>query len=122
GNRELRGRVIARMADVVRGQRDRLWLDLHSATAEFAAAADVLPLVEALLSGEMPVERERKYLLSGLPPAAELAESVYVEQGYLPGEVLVERLRREVDGDETRRWRTVKVGTGLSRIELEEPW
>ena len=121
GNRELRGRVIARMADVVRGQRDRLWLDLHSATAEFAAAADVLPLVEALLSGEMPVERERKYLLSGLPPAAELAESVYVEQGYLPGEVLVERLRREVDGDETRRWRTVKVGTGLSRIELEEP-
>jgi dihydrofolate reductase/CYTH domain-containing protein len=66
------------------------------------------------------VEIERKYLLRALPagmPAAPVAE---VEQGWLPGERLAERLRRTVrDGQE--RWvRAVKGGTGVARLELEE--
>lgn len=66
------------------------------------------------------VEIERKYLLRGLPagmPAASVAE---VEQGWLPGERLAERLRRTVrDGRES--WvRAVKGGRGVARLELEE--
>jgi CYTH domain-containing protein len=43
-----------------------------------------------------------------------------VEQGYLPGKQLVERLRRVKDHGSTRFYRTVKVGTGLVRTEIEE--
>src|SRR5690606_8356193 len=67
------------------------------------------------------LEIERKYLLSALPPVAEASPWMDIEQGYLPGEVLVERLRRERDENGERRYRTVKAGSGLSRVELEEP-
>lgn len=67
------------------------------------------------------MEVERKYLLRSLPPVAASSPFVEIEQGYLPGTVLVERLRLERDGRGERRWRTVKAGSGISRIELEEP-
>lgn len=70
---------------------------------------------------EPRLEIERKYLLSGLPPVAEEAPFVEIEQGYLPGEELIERLRVVRDEHGERLYRSVKVGTGLSRIELEEP-
>jgi len=65
-------------------------------------------------------EVERKYLLNGLPPAATDAPSVEIDQGYLPGERLIERLRRihAAGGDELVR--TVKEGSGLVRLEVEE--
>jgi CYTH domain-containing protein len=66
-------------------------------------------------------ELERKYLLRGLPRFDAPPEIEEIEQGYLPGERVVERLRRvRTDGAE-RYVRTVKSGTGGSRIELEEP-
>jgi CHAD domain-containing protein/CYTH domain-containing protein len=67
------------------------------------------------------IEIERKYLLAALPsPLPEGGEAWEIEQGYLPGERLVERLRH-VRSPEGERWyRTVKSGTGVSRIELEE--
>jgi hypothetical protein len=40
-------------------------------------------------------EIERKYLLRGLPEAARAAPAVELEQGYLPGDRLRERLRHE---------------------------
>src|SRR5688500_14917057 len=44
-----------------------------------------------------------------------------IDQGYLPGERLVERLRRERSREGVvRYYRTVKVGSGVERIELEE--
>lgn len=65
-------------------------------------------------------EIERKYLLRALPemPAHDVLE---IEQGYIPGRVLVERLRRQQAPDGTvTLYRTVKVGRGIERTELEE--
>lgn len=67
-----------------------------------------------------PLEIERKYLLNGLPPEAAAAPFDDIEQGWLPGEHLVERFRW-VRGDGHQAWfRTVKLGQGLTRIEVEE--
>jgi len=66
------------------------------------------------------VEIERKYLLSGLPPAMPNGETHEIAQGYLPGERLIERLRRERTNGTERFLRTVKVGAGVARLEVEE--
>lgn len=66
-------------------------------------------------------EIERKYLLERLPEEALDAPSVEIEQGYLPGETLVERIRCVRSPDGAERWfRTVKIGSGIERLELEE--
>jgi CHAD domain-containing protein/CYTH domain-containing protein len=70
--------------------------------------------------GGAPEEIERKYLLAGVPAPARSAPSLIVEQGYLPGKELVERLRRVKDGRSTRFYRTVKLGMGMVRTEVEE--
>jgi CYTH domain-containing protein len=67
-----------------------------------------------------PVEIERKYLLAALPEAVRGAESVEIDQGWLPGERLQERLRRASNGAEDRFYRTVKLGRGITRTEIEE--
>lgn len=75
-----------------------------------------------IVEGQRPpgIEIERKFLLSGLPPHAVTFPSEEIEQGWLPGKELVERLRhvRSADGDAW--YRTVKSGHGIERIEIEE--
>ena len=44
-----------------------------------------------------------------------------VEQGWLPGNVLRERVRLVRVGAETRYYRALKAGRGLTRTEFEEP-
>jgi CYTH domain-containing protein len=66
------------------------------------------------------VEIERKYLLRAVPPLPPSAVRSVIEQGYLPGTVIIERLRRIVTGSTVRLLRTVKSGRGLVRVELEE--
>jgi CYTH domain-containing protein len=66
------------------------------------------------------VEIERKYLLRALPEQAIAAPCVEVEQGWLPGAKLQERLRHVRGPDGERYVRTVKLGAGLSRLEVEE--
>lgn len=66
------------------------------------------------------MEIERKYLLKGLPETMPGVQSLVIEQGYLPGERLVERLRAVQVGERRTYYRTVKVGAGLVRSELEE--
>lgn len=66
------------------------------------------------------LEIERKFLLKGLPETMPEATSVTIEQGYLPGERLVERLRAIEVNRERMYFRTVKIGAGLVRTELEE--
>lgn len=69
----------------------------------------------------LPREIERKYLLHALPPRALEGRRIAMAQGYLPGTQIRERIRRETDGDSVVLRRTIKVGRGLERIELEEP-
>jgi CYTH domain-containing protein/CHAD domain-containing protein len=69
----------------------------------------------------LPMEIERKYLLHGLPPRAAVAPSVRIEQGWLPGNVLRERLRRTIAANGTlQHTRTIKLGRPGARIEIEE--
>ena len=68
-----------------------------------------------------PLEIERKYLLRDLPERVREVPGVRIAQGWLPGERLRERLRRTVHPDGRVEWtRTVKLGTGIARIEIEE--
>jgi CYTH domain-containing protein len=67
------------------------------------------------------VEIERKFLLRGLPHVLRDASFAEIDQGWLPGERLVERLRRTRRDGAVKYARTVKVGSGIARTELEEP-
>jgi CYTH domain-containing protein len=73
------------------------------------------------MAGRENVEIERKYLLRELPQLPEGAEWTWIEQGWLPGEKLLERLRRVSSEEGERLYRTVKAGMGVRRMELEEP-
>jgi CYTH domain-containing protein len=67
------------------------------------------------------IEIERKYLLRELPRLPSANAVLEIDQGYIPGQNLVERLRREqwLDGA-VRYYRTVKFGNGVERVELED--
>jgi CYTH domain-containing protein len=84
--------------------------------------ADTGALLDALGELSAPhVEVERKYLLREFPhPVPPAARLLLIDQGYLPGERLIERLRRVQDDHAVRHYRTVKFGNGVSRTELEE--
>ena len=66
-------------------------------------------------------EVERKFLLTGLPTLPGAESPVEIEQGYLPGERLIERVRRIRSDEGEELIRTVKEGSGLTRLEVEEP-
>lgn len=66
------------------------------------------------------VEIERKFLLKRFPRLPEGAAEQEIEQGWLPGERLQERVRRVRTREGEKYYRTVKVGTGITRMELEE--
>jgi CYTH domain-containing protein len=69
----------------------------------------------------MAIEIERKYLLRALPRMPRVTDVLEIEQGYLPGEKLVERLRRQTSRDGlVRCFRTIKTGMGVERVEIEE--
>ncbi|MEJ7809044.1 MAG: CHAD domain-containing protein [Gemmatimonadaceae bacterium] len=112
--------LAARLAD----RRDRAftslqgdWLGGHAAGffADIGALAHILD--ERSVRGQ---EIERKFLLSSLPARAEQGEPKDVEQGYLPGERLTERVRRVRAGGRTAYFRTLKAGYGVARLEVEE--
>lgn len=69
----------------------------------------------------LPLEIERKFLLSDCPVQARAVAPSLIEQGWLPGERIRERLRRRTapDGQVTF-WRTIKLGDAAARIEIEE--
>lgn len=71
-------------------------------------------------AGDASLEIERKYLLRALPPACAGRDAIEIDQGYLPGERLVERVRRTRTESGERYVRTVKLGAGVARIEVEE--
>ena len=65
-------------------------------------------------------EIERKYLLRELPLRVSGAPSLEIDQGYLPGERINERVRRTRGADGVRYYRTIKSGAGIERSEIEE--
>jgi CYTH domain-containing protein len=65
-------------------------------------------------------EIERKYLLRELPARVVGAPSLEIDQGYLPGERINERIRRTRGSDGLRYYRTIKAGSGIERLEVEE--
>ena len=69
---------------------------------------------------ELSYEIERKYLLRGQPPRTVGAPSLEIDQGYIPGERIRERIRRTRAANDTRYYRTIKMGSGVQRIEIEE--
>ncbi len=98
---------------------ERDWL--NDAGAPFFERVSELAAELARRSSRGDMEIEREFLLKRLPMATADAPSVEIEQGYLPGEKLVERLRRIRFADGAEKWfRTVKAGNGLVRVELEE--
>ena len=99
---------------------------LHGGADALIADARAVADRMELFAHRSQQEIERKYLLRDLPPEVGSAPTSEIEQGYLPGTRLAERLRRIVDVDVSdvngheRLFRTVKVGNGLSRTEIEE--
>lgn len=86
-------------------------LDGVAAALEAETEARVAPV---------PMEIERKYLLRSLPHTLRGMASVEIAQGWLPGTRLLERVREVRRGDEVRHYRTVKLGSGVARVEVEE--
>jgi CHAD domain-containing protein/CYTH domain-containing protein len=82
---------------------------------------ELTALASSLLAwGSRHLEIERKYLLRDLPPLEGAFETAEIVQGWLPGDEVRERLRR-VDANGTPRfYRTIKAGTGIARVELED--
>lgn len=89
--------------------------DVLFATIDTAVAA-------LALRGGAGVEIERKLLLDAWPepPADSVVSVVEIDQGYLPGRKIAERVRRIARDGEMRYVRTIKAGAGLVRTEIEE--
>jgi CHAD domain-containing protein/CYTH domain-containing protein len=87
-----------------------------------ALTAKVEEVAAALADhGGEDVEIERKYLLSRLPERATQSPSIEIEQGWIPGTKLRERLRRTRSKQGAEQYfRTVKLGRGIRRTEVEE--
>lgn len=126
GLRALRMRAEARAAELFAAFRGE-WLGAAGAPrlAGFRALADHFES-----EARPALEIERKYLLDGLPDLEALrargvaVESFEILQGWLPGRKLRERIRRTLRSgappDEARHFRTIKLGAGVERLEIEE--
>lgn len=66
------------------------------------------------------LEIEKKFLLRALPEEVLKVSPLRIEQGYIPGKKLIERLRRVEANGHVQYFRTVKLGKGTVRIEIEE--
>lgn len=107
---------LERRGEIALGQLGAAWLG--SAANPFFAR---LRQLAAEVRGAGPErEIERKFLLREMPPLPPGAEPLWIEQGWLPGERLRERLRRSTTRDGSRWYRTVKLGSGVQRVEVEE--
>ena len=87
---------------------------------------DVDAVAERILaSARAGLEIERKYLLRFLPDEARDGRRLDIAQGYIPGARLHERIRRVSLRHGSGRveehfYRTVKLGEGVARTEIEE--
>jgi CHAD domain-containing protein/CYTH domain-containing protein len=114
------------LAAAAQKEMERLYAEacvswLAGRATEFLARVDAL--AEEMRAGAAGADQEieRKFLLRGMPPLPEGAVRTEIVQGYLPGERLQERIRRvRRHGEPPKYFRTVKLGSGISRTEIEE--
>lgn len=66
------------------------------------------------------IEIERKFLLNGLPDRVRSAPVLELDQGYIPGDRIRERIRRSRSDAGVAYYRTLKSGSGLQRSEIED--
>jgi CHAD domain-containing protein/CYTH domain-containing protein len=113
-----------RLVEMLEREREARFAELRAKwLADPAGFFDAFAQIGRALAeaAEPPLEIERKYLLKSMPRLDAAAEVRAIDQGYLPGERLNERLRRVILPDGTKKfYRTVKLGAGISRVELEE--
>ena len=107
-------RMTERLAELAKEWREggTQWESLIQALGQLSAELD-----SACRAGR---EIERKYLLKQLPRGLDDAQVVEIDQGWLPGDQLRERIRRERENGTSHYLRTVKLGRGVERIEIEE--
>lgn len=96
---------------------ERDWLG-EGADAFRAAVAELIAELEG--SPRQDLEIERKYLLSSLPEGVHGHPVVEIDQGYLPGDRLRERIRKVRHATGIDYKRTVKLGSGITRFEIDE--
>jgi CYTH domain-containing protein len=68
----------------------------------------------------LPLEIERKFLLRALPPRPPGAVVMRIDQGWIPGDSISERVRRTRAPGGIRYFRTIKLGRGIQRVEFED--
>lgn len=113
---------LAQLAIRARGERDALFATLDQDWIR-TRRPELTSLVRNLRAVCLPgnaVEIERKFLLKSLPPTIRSAPVSEIEQGWLPGERMRERLRRVRNSEGEQYLRTIKLGAGIQRVELEE--
>jgi CHAD domain-containing protein/CYTH domain-containing protein len=115
-------RRLAGMLEAERAERyaelEAKWLGGRGAEA-FAQVRELAREIAAAGRGDLEIER--KFLLRRMPNLdGAMAEVWEIDQGWLPGERLAERLRRVRSQEGVKYYRTVKLGAGASRFELEE--
>lgn len=112
------------LQDRIALRRSALFDDFHTSWSVAAAPAffdDIRRAARELRNHAVGgVEIERKYLLDSLPRMGRRVPRARIDQGWIPGTRLQERVRRVREGRDTRWYRTVKSGRGLRRIEIEE--
>jgi adenylate cyclase len=79
------------------------------------------------MANDSGFEIERKYLLSELPPRVQDCSDkdiLFIRQGYVPGTKIHERVRAVFTEHNlhasTVFYRTIKMGSGIKKIEVEE--
>jgi CHAD domain-containing protein/CYTH domain-containing protein len=112
------------LAAAAKAETERLFAEASEAFLG-GRAAELFERIDAVAAqmrgGGADREIERKYLLRHMPTLPADAVRTEIAQGYLPGERLQERVRRvRRTGEPARYYRTVKLGSGLSRTEVEE--
>jgi CHAD domain-containing protein/CYTH domain-containing protein len=114
------------LAAVAHREMERLYAEacvswLAGRASEFLARVAALAEEMRDSAGGADQEIERKYLLRGMPALPEGAVRTEIVQGYLAGEHLQERVRRiRRPGEPPKYFRTVKLGSGIRRTEIEE--
>lgn len=107
---------------MARADRDALFARFQGAWSGEALEAFVerVRVVADAIAKRDDVEIERKFLLSKVPPEALEWPFDEIDQGYIPGERLHERVRRVRTPKGEKYFRTIKLGQGVTRTEIEE--